>query len=192
MGKVKVSTFAREMGMSNDKLLEQLQAAGVDKHSPDQFVNDEDKRQLLGYLRKSHGASEEDEEPAPSKITLKRRSNRQIKQSFSHGRQRTVEVEVRKKRTFVKRRREEEPAEEPETETMAAETAEAEAGGGGQAASEEAFSGGEASPQAPEPEAPAEAEYEVEAPAEEEARPLRSRPRKSKRLKPIRKPPKPK
>ena len=169
MGKVKVSTFAREMGMSNDKLLEQLQAAGVDKHSPDQFVNDEDKRQLLGYLRKSHGASEEDEEPAPSKITLKRRSNRQIKQSFSHGRQRTVEVEVRKKRTFVKRRREEEPAEELETETMTAETAEAEARGGGQAASGEALSGDEASPQAPEPEAPAEAEYEVEGSAEEEA-----------------------
>ena len=116
MGKVKVSTFAREMGTSNDKLLEQLQAAGVDKHSPDQFVNDEDKRQLLTYLRKSHGTDESEEEPAPSKITLKRRSNRQVKQSFSHGRSRTVEVEVRKKRTFVKRRRSDEAAEETESE----------------------------------------------------------------------------
>ncbi|HKJ72444.1 MAG TPA: translation initiation factor IF-2 [Gammaproteobacteria bacterium] len=153
MGKVKVSTFAREMEMSNDKLLEQLQAAGVDKHSPDQFVNDEDKRQLLGYLRKSHGGTEEEEEPAPSKITLKRRSNRQIKQSFSHGRQRTVEVEVRKKRTFVKRRRdEEEPAEEGETVA-----AEAEA---------EAVSGAAAEP-APAAEAPGEALHEAEAEAPE-------------------------
>ncbi|MEF8793762.1 translation initiation factor IF-2 [Thiohalorhabdus sp.] len=170
MGKVKVSTFAREMGMSNDKLLEQLQAAGVNKHSPDQFVNDEDKRQLLGYLRKSHGASEEEEEAGPSKITLKRRSNRQIKQSFSHGRQRTVEVEVRKKRTFVKRRREEEPAEE--RETVAAETAEAEARGGAQPSSEEAMAAAEVSPQAPEAEA--EAEYEVEAPAEAETAPAQA------------------
>jgi translation initiation factor IF-2 len=156
MGKVKVSTFAREMGMSNEKLLEQLQAAGVDKHSPDQFVNDEDKRHLLGYLRKSHGGSEDEEEPAPSKITLKRRSNRQIKQNFSHGRQRTVEVEVRKKRTFVKRRRdEEEPAEE--RETVAAEAAEAEAVGSQQAST------GEPGAQTPAAETPTQAEQEAEA-----------------------------
>ncbi len=107
MDKVKVSTFAREMGMSNERLLEQLRAAGVEKHSPNQFVNDEDKRKLLSYLRKSHGGAAA-EEPAPTKITLKRRSNRQIRQSFAHGRTRTVNVEVRKRRTFVKRRREEE------------------------------------------------------------------------------------
>ncbi len=105
MGQVKVSTFAQEMGMSNDKLLEQLRAAGIDKDSSDQLVSDGDKRQLLSYLRKSHGSSEDEEENAPNKITLKRRSSRQIRQSFSHGRSRTVEVEVRKKRTFVKRRR---------------------------------------------------------------------------------------
>ena len=151
MGKVKVSTFAREMDMSNDKLLEQLRAAGIDKHSPDQFVNDEDKRQLLGYLRKSHGGEESEEEPAPSKITLKRRSNRQIKQSFSHGRSRTVEVEVRKKRTFVKRQREEEWGEgEAEKEGVAAEVS------GGRAAARE---GG----------APAEAALAEEARPEDEA-----------------------
>jgi translation initiation factor IF-2 len=169
MGKVKVSTFAREMDMSNEKLLEQLQAAGVDKHTPEQFVNDEDKRQLLSYLRKSHGGAEGEEEPAPSKITLKRRSNRQIKQSFSHGRQRTVEVEVRKKRTFVKRRREEEPAEE--RETVGAETAEAEAFGGGQGSPAEHVEAPEQAPaemEAPEAEEVSEA-MAAEEPAAEEA-----------------------
>ncbi|KPV40387.1 translation initiation factor IF-2 [Thiohalorhabdus denitrificans] len=173
MGKVKVSTFAREMGTSDEKLLEQLRAAGVDKHSADQFVNDEDKRQLLAYLRKSHGGAEEEEEPAPSKITLKRRSSRQVKQSFSHGRSRTVEVEVRKKRTFVKRRREEELGEEErEPETVEAEAAELEmegAGAGPAGVPEE-----QEAPAAPE-EAEAEAAAE-EAPTEEEAAPAEQGP----------------
>ncbi|MFP4561069.1 MAG: translation initiation factor IF-2 [Thiohalorhabdus sp.] len=167
MGKVKVSTFAREMGTSDEKLLEQLRAAGVDKHSADQFVNDEDKRQLLAYLRKSHGGAEEEEEPAPSKITLKRRSSRKVKQSFSHGRSRTVEVEVRKKRTFVKRRREEELGdEEREPETVEAEAAELEMEGVSAGPA-----GGPEEQEAPaEPEHPEEAEAAEteEAPAEEE------------------------
>ncbi len=174
MGKVKVSTFAREMDMTNDKLLEQLRAAGIDKHSPDQFVNDEDKRHLLAYLRKSHGGAEEEEEPAPSKITLKRRSSRQIKQSFSHGRSRTVEVEVRKKRTFVKRPREEEWGEgEPEREKVAAEVAEARTAPVEKAeAAPEAAVAEETRVEAPgpveAPEAPEEAEAEAaKAPAEE-------------------------
>jgi len=161
MGKVKVSTFAREMSMSNDKLLEQLRAAGVDKHSPHQFVNDDDKRQLLAYLRKSHGAGEDEEEPAPSKITLKRRSNRQVRQSFSHGRSRTVEVEVRKKRTFVKRRRDEEP--ETEEAVPAGEKVEAQAEGPGEVRR------AESSPPTPQPEAASAESPEslIEEPAEE-------------------------
>ncbi len=179
MGKVKVSTFAREMSMSNDKLLEQLRAAGVDKHSPDQFVNDDDKRQLLAYLRKSHGAGEDEEEPAPNKITLKRRSNRQVRQSFSHGRSRTVEVEVRKKRTFVKRRRDEEP--ETEEAVPAAEKVEAQAEGSGEARRAEASQpppqpeGASAEPAESVTEEPAgepELEAAAEAPAPEESEPV--------------------
>jgi translation initiation factor IF-2 len=176
MGKVKVSTFAREMGTSDEKLLEQLRAAGVEKHTPDQFVNDEDKRQLLAYLRKSHGGAEEEEEPAPSKITLKRRSNRQVKQSFSHGRSRTVEVEVRKKRTFVKRQRDEEAEVPEEAEAVteeaageAVETAEPQAPAATEAPeAAEAAEGPEPEAGAEEETAPAEVEA-AEAPVEEEA-----------------------
>jgi translation initiation factor IF-2 len=159
------------MGTSDEKLLEQLRAAGVEKHTPDQFVNDEDKRQLLAYLRKSHGGAEEEEEPAPSKITLKRRSNRQVKQSFSHGRSRTVEVEVRKKRTFVKRQRDEEAEVPEEAEAVTAEAAESAEAGASEAEAPVAEAGAgapEAAEAAEAPEAEAPAVEEEVAPAEEE------------------------
>jgi len=79
-------------------LLEQLRAAGVDKKQPDDALSEQDKSRLLEYLRKAHGSAE-----AKNKITLTRRQTSEIKKTDATGKYRTVQVEVRKKRIFVKR-----------------------------------------------------------------------------------------
>jgi translation initiation factor IF-2 len=78
-------------------LLEQLREAGVNLTSVDASVTDSDKAKLLESLRRSHGATE------GTKITLTRRKTSEIRQADGAGRSRTIQVEVRKKRTFVKR-----------------------------------------------------------------------------------------
>jgi translation initiation factor IF-2 len=80
-------------------LLEQLQAAGVQKASEDDTLSETDKARLLDHLRKSHGSTDADKR----KITLTRRHTSEIKQSDATGKARTIQVEVRKKRTFVRR-----------------------------------------------------------------------------------------
>jgi len=80
-------------------LLEQLHAAGVRKQSADDSLSDTDKAQLLEHLRRSHGTEDADKR----KITLVRRQTSEIKQSDGTGKARTIQVEVRKKRVFVKR-----------------------------------------------------------------------------------------
>ncbi|MBB5399273.1 translation initiation factor IF-2 [Paraburkholderia sp. JPY162] len=80
-------------------LLEQLQAAGVQKASEDDNLSEADKARLLDHLRKSHGSNDADKR----KITLTRRHTSEIKQSDATGKARTIQVEVRKKRTFVRR-----------------------------------------------------------------------------------------
>jgi translation initiation factor IF-2 len=79
-------------------LLEQLRAAGVDKRQPDDALSEQDKSRLLEYLRKAHGSAEQ-----KNKITLTRRQTSEIKKTDATGKYRTVQVEVRKKRVFVKR-----------------------------------------------------------------------------------------
>jgi len=79
-------------------LLEQLRAAGVDKRQPDDALSEQDKSRLLEYLRKAHGSTD-----AKNKITLTRRQTSEIKKTDATGKYRTVQVEVRKKRVFVKR-----------------------------------------------------------------------------------------
>ena len=79
-------------------LLEQLRAAGVDKKQADDALSEQDKSRLLEYLRKAHGSAE-----AKNKITLTRRQTSEIKKTDATGKYRTVQVEVRKKRVFVKR-----------------------------------------------------------------------------------------
>ncbi|MEW6612683.1 MAG: translation initiation factor IF-2 [Pseudomonadota bacterium] len=123
MSLVTVASFAEELSMSAPRLLEQLRAAGVEKRTADDPLSEEDKRQLLTFLRRSHG--EAGEIAAPKKITLKRTSTTQIKQTGASGKARTVKVEVRKQRTYVKRgpaHPEEEavPAEEKRVEEVAA------------------------------------------------------------------------
>ena len=92
-----VAQFAVELKMPANVLLEQLRAAGVDIKSVDDPVTDADKAKLLESLRRAHGASES------HKITLTRRQTSEIRQADGSGRSRTIPVEVRKKRVFVKR-----------------------------------------------------------------------------------------
>ncbi|MFZ6722345.1 translation initiation factor IF-2 [Undibacterium sp. Ji49W] len=95
-----VAQFATELKMSADLLLTQLRAAGVSKSSTSDSLTKEDKDKLLEHLRRSHGVSADTEK---KKITLTRKETTEIKQADATGKSRTIQVEVRKKRTFVKR-----------------------------------------------------------------------------------------
>jgi translation initiation factor IF-2 len=97
MSSITVAQFAIELKMPSNVLLEQLREAGVNLTSVDANVTDSDKAKLLESLRRSHGATE------GTKITLTRRKTSEIRQADGAGRSRTIQVEVRKKRTFVKR-----------------------------------------------------------------------------------------
>ena len=97
MSSITVAQFAIELKMPSNVLLEQLREAGVNLNSVDASVTDSDKAKLLDSLRRSHGATE------GTKITLTRRKTSEIRQADGAGRSRTIQVEVRKKRTFVKR-----------------------------------------------------------------------------------------
>jgi len=98
MGQMNVEQFAEELGLPASLLLEQLRAAGVEKTLVNDALNEQDKTQLLEYLRRVHGAKE-----AKTKITLMRRETTEIRKADSTGKSRTIQVEVRKKRVFVKR-----------------------------------------------------------------------------------------
>ncbi|MBN9116976.1 MAG: translation initiation factor IF-2 associated domain-containing protein, partial [Pandoraea sp.] len=99
MASINVAQFAAELKMPAGVLLEQLKAAGVEKLSADDSLTEADKARLLEHLRRSHGAGDGDKK----KITLTRRQTSEIKQADATGKARTIQVEVRKKRTFVKR-----------------------------------------------------------------------------------------
>ena len=113
MAEVTVEQLAKTVGTDPDKLLSQMKDAGLPHKKADEGVSDDDKRTLLAHLKRSHGS----EEAAPRKITLKRKSVSTLKTGGSTGK-RTVNVEVRKKRTYVKRPEAEEIA-EPEVPEVA-------------------------------------------------------------------------
>ena len=94
-----VEKFAAELKLPVETLLEQLRTAGVAKKSADDRLSESDKEQLLTALRKAHGG---DEAPR-KKITITKRQTSEIKQADGSGKSRTIQVEVRKKRVFVKR-----------------------------------------------------------------------------------------
>jgi len=94
-----VAQFAAELNRPAATLLEQLQSAGVAKATADDALNDADKERLLDYLRSAHGTTGGERK----KITLTRKSTSEIKQADASGKARTIQVEVRKKRTFVQR-----------------------------------------------------------------------------------------
>jgi len=95
-----VAQFATELKMPADLLLTQLRSAGVEKSSASDPLSKEDKDKLLEHLRRTHGAGEPTEK---KKITLTRKETTEIKQADATGKARTIQVEVRKKRVFVKR-----------------------------------------------------------------------------------------
>ena len=95
-----VEQFAQELKLPPQLLLEQLQAAGVSKSDVADSVTEADKAHLLDYLRKMHGGSTE---TGKTKITLTRKQTGEIRKTDSTGKSRTIQVEVRKSRTYVKR-----------------------------------------------------------------------------------------
>ncbi|HXU41971.1 MAG TPA: translation initiation factor IF-2 [Burkholderiales bacterium] len=98
MAQTSVAQFASELKVPPSVLLEQLRAAGVEKRVPEDSLTEADKSRLLEYLRKTHGSTE-----AKNKITLTRKQTSEIRKTDATGKYRTVQVEVRKKRVFVKR-----------------------------------------------------------------------------------------
>lgn len=112
-----VAEFAAELNKPATVLLEQLSAAGVSKTAPSDPITEADKQRLLGHLKASHGNTGGERK----KITLVKKSTSEIKQADAMGRARTIQVEVRKKRTFIKR--DDEPAATPQVEVEAAEPA---------------------------------------------------------------------
>jgi translation initiation factor IF-2 len=98
MAQTSVTQFAGELKVKPQVLLEQLRAAGVNKKVAEDLLSEQDKTKLLEYLRKSHGAAE-----PKTKITLTRKETSAIRKADSSGKSRTIQVEVRKKRVFVKR-----------------------------------------------------------------------------------------
>ncbi len=100
MATTTVAQLATELNRSAATLLEQMQAAGLSKASTDASVTEADKERLLEHLRATHGNVAGGER---KKITLTRKSTSEIKQADASGKARTIQVEVRKKRTFVKR-----------------------------------------------------------------------------------------
>ena len=111
-----VAQFAAELKVPPKLLLEQLRAAGVIKAAEDDSLSEDDKSRLLGSLRKAHGAAES---PEKKKITLTRKQTSEIKQADGSGKARTIQVEVRKKRVFVKRDEPGAEAEAPAAEPAA-------------------------------------------------------------------------
>ena len=95
-----VAQFAVQLNRPPQALLEQLQSAGVVKQTLDDALTESDKERLLDFLRNAHGTVPSTER---KKITLTRKSTSEIKQADASGKARTIQVEVRKKRTFVKR-----------------------------------------------------------------------------------------
>jgi translation initiation factor IF-2 len=125
MPEVKLSQFASVVGIPVEQLQEQIAEAGLPEKSPDEMITDEEKGQLLAHLRGKHGKGSSE----TKKITLKRKTSSEIKvplnvQGRSKAQSKTVNVEFRKKRTYIKRSALDELANPETEEELPAETAE--------------------------------------------------------------------
>ncbi|NGO88670.1 MAG: translation initiation factor IF-2 [Halomonas sp.] len=109
MSDMTVKDFAVKVGRDVPRLLEQMKEAGLQHASESDAVSEEDKQTLLSFLKKSHGGS--DNEPSKNRITLTRKTRSRIK---TGERGKTIEVQVRKKKTYVKREEEKPKAAEPQ------------------------------------------------------------------------------
>lgn len=123
MSQITVKSFAEQIGISAAKLIKQLSAAGIDTKKVGDVISGDEKMQLLSFLRGSHG----DEAVEGKKITLKRKTTSQATQSTRGGSAKTVQVSVRKKRTYVKRSAIQEAAAKEAAELEEAENATKEA-----------------------------------------------------------------
>ncbi len=104
MADVTITQFAEVLKVPVEKLLSQLDEAGIKVSGSNDTISEDAKLELLSHLRRAHG---QDDTPAtaaaPRKITLKRKSQSELRLSGNQGRSRTVNVEVRQKRTYIKR-----------------------------------------------------------------------------------------
>ena len=103
MADVTVAQFAEVLKVPVDRLLQQLDQAGIKIDSAQAMISEEAKHELLTHLRRSHGRDDAQADAAPRKITLRRKSQSELKLASPQGRARTVNVEVRSKRTYIKR-----------------------------------------------------------------------------------------
>src|SRR3984957_10875706 len=101
MADVTIAQFADVLKVPVDRLIAQLDQAGTTVSSPEELISEKAKLELLTHLRRSHGHGGEGS--APSRITLKRKTQSELKLASNQGRARTVNVEVRRKRTYIKR-----------------------------------------------------------------------------------------
>src|SRR6516164_9386535 len=102
MAEVTVSQFAEVLKVPVDRLLVQLDQAGIKVSGPNDRISEDAKLELLAHLRRAHGSGSGGD-AAPRKLTLQRKTQQEIKVPSAQGRQRTVNVEVRSKRTYIKR-----------------------------------------------------------------------------------------
>jgi len=103
MADVTVAQFAEVLKVPVDRLLQQLDQAGIKVGSAEDVISEDAKHELLTHLRRSHGHGDIQIDAAPRKITLRRKSQSELKLAGLQGRARTVNVEVRSKRTYIKR-----------------------------------------------------------------------------------------
>lgn len=157
MSEVTVKQLAEDVGAPVERLLKQIEDAGLQQRSEQDTVSDEEKKELLAFLKRSHG----EQEGEPKRITLKRKTTTTLKMAGGPGKTKTVNVEVRKKRTYVKR-----PDAMVELEKQRKEEAEAQARAEAEAAERKREA--EAKAQAEE-EAAAKAKAEADAKAKAEA-----------------------
>lgn len=119
MAEVTVKQLADVVGVSVERLLKQMQEAGIDNKNDSSVVSETERQALLAYLKRSHGDKAHSGEP--KKITLKRKTTSQLKVAGASGKRKTVNIEVRKKRTYVKRTElEEQKAQETAAEAQVA------------------------------------------------------------------------
>ena len=102
MSEVTVSEFAKVLKVPVERLIDQLDEAGIKVSGADDLISEDAKLELLTHLRRSHGRKDPGAS-APRRITLKRKSQSELRLASGQGRSRTVNVEVRQKRTYIKR-----------------------------------------------------------------------------------------
>ncbi len=117
MADVTVSQFAEQLKVPVERLLVQLEEAGIKVAGAESAISDDAKMELLTHLRRAHGRTED--ATAPRKITLRRKSQGEIKVATAQGRARTVNIEVRQKKTYLNRSVLEDKARPPEEELPA-------------------------------------------------------------------------